>query len=95
MKEKCDTCIHRCNKCLEIALTRPADKHYTSDTLCWCCKNAVPKKDEYDNYITGCSWSIKAIPVNGWQYSKKTITYYDDKAVYTYLVTSCPKFERG
>ena len=66
------------------------------DTLCWCCKNAVPNvKKGY-----GCEWSILGQPVKGWE-AKPTIIrhgkdYYNDvefPPIPSFCVRNCPKYE--
>lgn len=62
------------------------------DTLCWKCKNAT---------TAGCSWSDKFIPVEGWDatptYLKRGYTLKGEKKEFesSYIVHSCPLFERG
>lgn len=34
-------------------------------TLCWSCKNAVPKIVD-GKLVRGCSWSVHLQPVKGW-----------------------------
>ena len=58
-----------------------------AQTLCWKCKNAVPKKADDGRYIRGCRWSIARKPVDGWEADKRCL---EDRV--TYRVRSCPKF---
>lgn len=58
-----------------------------SRTLCWCCENAVPSMN------TGCSWSRKLEPVEGWRADKRLITY-DTVQKVSYLVHWCPEYRR-
>lgn len=93
-KNKCTNCKYHCKKCDEIKSKKPEIMHSERDTLCWCCKNSVPKKNEFGEYIVGCSWSINKIPVEGWKYSSKIIMVYKGNPT-SYCVSECPQFERG
>lgn len=55
-------------------------------TICWACKHAVPTSDG----LRGCSWSRTHRPVEGWEATPTEVDIYT-----SYLVTSCPEFERG
>lgn len=53
------------------------------DTICWKCGNAVPTTTG-----TGCSWSRKLVPVDGWE-AKPT---WKDGEIVSYCVINCPLF---
>lgn len=91
---KCKICPYKCEKCEEIARERPHIYHSKEESLCGCCLNAVPAKDENGNYITGCSWSIHRRPVIGWE-ADRGIQSCNDNEYITYGVRHCPEFERG
>lgn len=55
------------------------------DALCWGCAHAVPNPGKG----RGCEWSKEFLPVPGWVASVRA-SFPD-----SYLVKSCPKFERG
>ena len=57
-------------------------------TLCWCCLNSVPDRNE-----RGCSWSRELHPVDGWRVTPRTIMY-DAKPKTTYIVHGCPQYKR-
>lgn len=57
-------------------------------SICWKCKNAVPSAS------TGCSWSCRFVPVEGWTAEKHQ--QKQSGSVYeTYCVISCPLFQKG
>lgn len=88
---KCQKCKYWCDKCHEINHSKQG-QHQTGETLCWCCKHAIPDKEG----TKGCEWSIYKQPVDGWKVSQ--VKWYrndDGKSCYTYRVDDCPKFERG
>ena len=60
-----------------------------SNTLCWRCKNAVPSQN------CGCSWSKEFKPVEGWTAERKNLNISHGKAIESYAVIKCPKFEKG
>ena len=65
-------------------------------TLCWKCKNAVPKKDYIGGYyITGCDWSLKRLPVDGWTATRSDINLAPSRNLVSYCVHICPLFEEG
>lgn len=45
------------------------EKVKITPSLCWSCKNAVPKIRD-GKYICGCSWSKDFQPVEGWTAEK-------------------------
>ena len=45
------------------------DKEVKTPTLCWTCRNALPKIVN-GKYICGCSWSVHLRPVKGWTAEK-------------------------
>ncbi|MBQ1434221.1 MAG: hypothetical protein IIZ09_14095 [Ruminococcus sp.] len=89
---KCRDCPYWTDKCKEINERHPHQTHQPMESLCWCCKNAVPDRDG----VNGCEWSLYSQPVPGWKVSsKKAFARSDGKQAYTYKVERCPKFERG
>lgn len=61
-------------------------------TLCWSCRNAVPKIAG-GKYIAGCSWSIHLVPVKGWT-AKKNVKWGRGGAhLETWNVQDCPEYE--
>ena len=55
--------------------------------ICWKCRNAVPSAS------TGCSWSRRFVPVEGWTAEKHQ--QKQSGSVYeTYCVISCPLFQK-
>lgn len=87
---KCQYCEYWCAKCKEINAAHRGGQHQTGDTLCWCCKHAIPINGN------GCEWSMYKQPVEGWEVSEiKLVMQPNGKMVYTYKVERCPKFERG
>lgn len=95
MKGKCKDCEYKSDKCKEIAMMHKQDVISPQQTLCWCCKNAVPEKDSKGIYICGCEWSIKSEPVPGWEVSSAGLVFEQGHSYMTYCVSRCPKFERG
>ena len=61
-------------------------------TLCWSCRNAVPKMVN-GKYVCGCSWSIHLEPVNGWTAEKSIKKPYSDDPTETWHVLDCPEYE--
>ena len=57
------------------------------NTLCWWCENAVPSRK------TGCSWSRKLHPVDGWRATERVVMY-DTKPTVSYTVHWCPEYRR-
>ena len=60
-------------------------------TICWKCRNAVPTA------TSGCSWSRRFVPVEGWTAERKHTAKGNGSAddVYeTYCVTACPEFRK-
>ena len=66
-------------------------------TLCWFCKKAT---------CSGCSWSNKFEPVEGWNAEPTYITMHSGKCsknnvkakhkiINSYTVISCPEFVEG
>ena len=61
------------------------------ETLCWSCANAVPA-GQYNiktwsmRYFKGCSWSIRHIPVDGWEATPNGNSF---------AVHKCPMFKKG
>lgn len=87
---KCQYCEYWSNKCKEVNAAHCGGQHQTGETLCWCCKHAVPIDGN------GCEWSMYKRPVEGWEVSQMKIFRKNDGTMaYTYQVNKCPKFERG
>ena len=59
--------------------------------LCWICKNAVPNPIT----CTGCNWSKKSKPVDGWKAREKMMKIWGGGEVVSYFVTECPEFIEG
>lgn len=95
MRGKCNTCRYKCSKCNDMARARQPEPLPADASLCWCCKNAVPEKDDKGNYTAGCAWSMHKKPVEGWEVCKVADVYEGGKRYRTYCVRSCPQFERG
>lgn len=96
VRNKCKECEYKCRKCDEIARHHASDQIPSNATLCWCCANAVPRKDKDGVYVRGCSWSIATRPVEGWEVSQISMSFANDgKTLYSYCVTRCPSFVRG
>lgn len=64
------------------------------ETLCWACRHAVPKISG-DVYVQGCEWSIKRLPVLGWDADARILKVSHEQDCFSYTVKSCPKFEKG
>lgn len=63
------------------------NKQIKKATLCWRCRHAVPSAS------TGCSWSRRFVPVEGWTAEKHQ--QKQSGSVYeTYCVISCPLCSR-
>ena len=63
------------------------NKQIKKATLCWRCRHAVPSAS------TGCSWSRRFVPVEGWTAEKHQ--QKQSGSVYeTYCVISCPLFQK-
>ena len=64
-----------------------------AQTLCWNCANSVPCKRDG----TGCSWSRRFIPVEGWTAEQAWLGLCnkDGKVTDTYTVHACPQFVKG
>ena len=77
------TCSREC----AAAIKKPSN---TKDTICWQCKKST---------TDGCSWSSKFIPVEGWKATQTSLVVRSTKGYEkedtSYLVRSCPLFERG
>lgn len=71
-------------------VARPTRKR---ETLCWKCANAVPCKRDG----TGCSWSKRFIPVEGWTAEQAWLGLCnkDGRVTDTYTVHACPQFVKG
>lgn len=68
------------------------DKEVKTPTLCWACRNAVPKIVN-GKYICGCSWSMRLEPVKGWTAEKSIKKPRSDDPTETWHVTGCPEYE--
>ncbi len=55
------------------------------DSLCWHCEKACG----------GCSWSIKLIPVEGWNAKRVQNKDFNDTGIVSYTVIECPEFVEG
>ena len=63
-------------------------------SLCWRCRNAVPSPTEF----TGCSWSRRYQPVEGWTAEQTAILVgaaEHRRLEPSYRVIRCPEFEAG
>jgi hypothetical protein len=61
------------------------------DTICWDCKHAT-------NKYKICSWANEFKPVKGWNADKMYLLpckTQSKKLIESYLVKSCPLFEKG
>lgn len=61
-------------------------------TLCWDCRNAVPGENR------GCAWSEDGEPVDGWDAEPTRVGEWYSGQKHTresYIVRSCPRFEKG
>ena len=97
---KCKDCQYWCKTCYDINNSRgkagkgvPA--HTVGESLCWCCKKAIPRVDPETGEKYGCSWSMRRRPVPGWKATKCTMPYMDGRDTISYDVEACPEFERG
>lgn len=72
--------------------TSKKKKKVQKPTLCWKCKNAVPKISG-GKYIAGCSWSIKFEPVKGWTARKSVKQGRNGSFLESWNVKSCPEYE--
>ena len=68
-------------------------KKVQKNTLCWSCKNAVPKIAN-GKYICGCSWSMHLKPVEGWTAEKSVKNENSGNRVETWYVKDCPEYEK-
>lgn len=68
-----------------------------ADTICWSCKNAVPKLDhKTGRYICGCNWSKYFKPVIGWKAEKCIMpSQHSRKKIISYVVNECPEYIKG
>lgn len=76
-----------CGDCLAKRTEKPK-------TLCWDCVHSVPKRIN-GQYVRGCEWSIKRLPVIGWEAETKILRVAATDDCISYNVKSCPKFEKG
>lgn len=92
---KCPTCPYHselCDKIAEIELKKnrkynaTLTYHSKGQSLCWCCKKAVPKAKDPNP----CPWASRLYPVDGWDADLKDID-----GNYSYVVHKCLMFERG
>lgn len=72
--------------------TSKKKKKVQKPTLCWKCRNAVPKISG-GKYIAGCSWSIKLEPVEGWTARKSVKRGQKGVFVESWDVQDCPEYE--
>lgn len=87
---KCQYCEYWSDECKKVNAAHCGGQHQTGETLCWCCKHAVPIDGN------GCEWSMYKQPVDGWKVSQlKMFRKNDGTMAYSYRVDKCPKFERG
>lgn len=63
-----------------------------NQTLCWSCRNAVPKIVN-GKYICGCSWFIRLEPVKGWTAEKSIKKPHSDDPTETWNVLDCPEYD--
>ena len=68
------------------------EKEVKTPTLCWTCRNAVPKMVN-GKYICGCSWSVRLEPVKGWTEEKDVKEANSPKPIKTWKVIDCPEYE--
>ena len=61
------------------------------DTLCWSCKNAVPKIVG-GKYVQGCSWSVRLEPVEGWNVERSIKNENNSRRMETWHVKECPLY---
>lgn len=72
--------------------TSKKKKKVQKPTLCWKCRNAVPKISG-GKYIAGCSWSIKLEPVKGWTARKSVKRGRNGSFLESWNVKACPEYE--
>lgn len=83
----CQDCYNKRQKERQKQESKPA-------TLCWTCINSVPINVK-GHYLTGCPWSMRFEPVEGWTAEEReyrTSYLKNDKKLITYLVRECPMF---
>ena len=68
------------------------EKEVKTPTLCWTCRNAVPKMVN-GKYICGCSWSVHLRPVKGWTAEKSIKKSSHANKIETWNVLDCPEYE--
>lgn len=68
------------------------EKEVKTPTLCWTCRNAVPKIVN-GKYICGCSWSVHLRPVKGWTAEKSIKKPRSDDPTETWNVLDCPEYK--
>ena len=68
------------------------DKEVKTPTLCWTCRNAVPKMAN-GKYICGCSWSVRLEPVKGWTAEKSIKNANSANKIETWNVLDCPEYK--
>ena len=69
------------------------DKEVKTPTLCWTCRNAVPKMVN-GKYICGCSWSVRLEPVKGWTAENSVKNQRSESyRMETWHVLECPEYE--
>ncbi len=67
------------------------DEEAKIPTLCWKCRNAVPKMVG-GKTVRGCNWSIHLQPVKGWVTEKDVKRSGRNKPMKTYCVLDCPEY---
>ena len=67
------------------------EKEVKTPTLCWTCRNAVPKMVKGE-YVCGCSWSVRLEPVKGWT-AEKDVKSPKNNPIETWCVLECPEYE--
>lgn len=91
---KCKECAYWTDECKRINLSVNNGKgnpHLPGETLCWCCKNAVPDAEGR----RGCEWSIYNQKVPGWDADRVILSDQEECRTWSYIVKRCPKFVRG
>ena len=68
------------------------EKEVKTPTLCWTCRNAVPKIVN-GKYICGCSWSVHLRPVKGWTAEKSIKNANSANKIETWNVLDCPEYK--
>ena len=72
----------------QVDPVKHSQKIKQGQSLCWSCQHAVPDLNGH-----GCEWSRKFMAVKGWEATETLLTTSYKKAIKSYHVFQCPKYE--